>query len=155
MGRLGKRIHMYVHVWYIDSSTHTSSSVFLTPHGGSIQPTYITYNLFPLLINSGARLQLLGEGMRHITVTCMHGMGGHQSGSWFAWTLQDTYSSFAFLHLMVDRSILIYSYQMPLVSSSNLQWGRTPVYIASGRGHGTVIKMLIEAKADINHSNEV
>ena len=44
---------------------------------------------------------------------------------------------------------------MPLVSSSHQQFDQTPVYVASEQGHDAIVKMLIEAKADINHSNEV
>ena len=61
-------------------------------------------------------------------------------------------------HLMVDSSVqlgLIYSYHIPLVSSSDQQRGQTPVNIASESGHGTVVQMLIEAKADINHPDKV
>ena len=60
---------------------------------------------------------------------------------------------------MVDSSIILLGFllppHIPLVSSSHQQWGETPVYTASEHGHETIVKMLIGAKADINHPNEV
>ena len=62
-------------------------------------------------------------------------------------------------HLMVDSSIILLGFllppHIPLVSSSHQQEGKTPVYIASEHGHKAIVKMLIEAKADVNHPNEV
>ena len=61
------------------------------------------------------------------------------------------------MYLVMDNLIPLatYLHYMPLFSSSHQQWGQTPVYIASERGHDTITKMLIEAKADVNHPDEV
>ena len=36
-----------------------------------------------------------------------------------------------------------------------LQWGTTPLYMASERGHDKVVEVLIAAGADVNVANEV
>ena len=39
---------------------------------------------------------------------------------------------------------------LTVFSSSHQQTGKTPVYIATARGHDDIVQMLIQANADIN-----
>lgn len=50
---------------------------------------------------------------------------------------------------------LILQCHQSLAPSSQKQFGRTPVYIASAGGHGNIVNMLIQANSDINHPNKV
>ena len=42
-----------------------------------------------------------------------------------------------------------------LLCSSHEQWGQTAVYCASGAGHTEVVKLLVQAKADVELQTKV